>query len=135
MWEMKKVKQSRKGSKTYSNWMASWREGNKTRNVHLGSTRKMDGEVARRRRWATVRKEIENRACTGIKALGFEGCTSNVIETVRSGTVRSAARIWRPWTGGRRRSSPHRPGRLWENSGRRRVDGGSTMSGAFRGLL
>jgi len=73
MWEMKKVKQSRKGSKTYSNWMASWREGNKTRNVHLGSTRKMDGEVARRRRWATVRKEIENRACTGIKALGFEG--------------------------------------------------------------
>ena len=36
VWKMEKVKQSRKGSKTYSYWMASWREGNKTRNVHLG---------------------------------------------------------------------------------------------------
>ncbi|MEI6104447.1 MAG: hypothetical protein WCP70_10925 [Methanothrix sp.] len=33
---MEKVKQSRKGSKTYTYWMASWREGGKTRNVHLG---------------------------------------------------------------------------------------------------
>ncbi len=31
MWEMEKVKQSRKGSKTYTYWMASWREGGKTR--------------------------------------------------------------------------------------------------------
>jgi len=44
---MKKVKQSRKGSKTYSYWMASWRENGKTRNVHLGSARKMDVEQAR----------------------------------------------------------------------------------------
>jgi hypothetical protein len=29
-------------------WMASWREGDKTRNVHLGSSRKMDAEAARR---------------------------------------------------------------------------------------
>ena len=43
MWEMEKVKQSRKGSKTYTYWMASWREDGKTRNVHLGSARKMDG--------------------------------------------------------------------------------------------
>jgi hypothetical protein len=49
VWEMKKVKQSRKGSKTYSYWMASWREGGKTRNVHLGSVRKMDGEAARQK--------------------------------------------------------------------------------------
>jgi hypothetical protein len=49
VWQMKKVKQSRKGSKTYSYWMASWREGGKTRNVHLGSARKMDGEAARRK--------------------------------------------------------------------------------------
>jgi len=33
VWEMKTVKQSRKGSKTYTYWMASWREGGKTRNV------------------------------------------------------------------------------------------------------
>jgi hypothetical protein len=49
VWEMKKVKQSRKGCKTYSYWMASWREGGKTRNVHLGSSRKMDGEAARQK--------------------------------------------------------------------------------------
>jgi hypothetical protein len=49
VWEMKKVKESRKGSKTYTYWMASWREGGKTRNVHLGSSRKMDAEAARRK--------------------------------------------------------------------------------------
>jgi hypothetical protein len=27
--------------------MASWRKGDKTRNVHLGSTRNMDAEAAR----------------------------------------------------------------------------------------
>ena len=46
VWQMEKVKQSRKGSKTYTYWMASWREGGKTRNVHLGSSRKMDAEAA-----------------------------------------------------------------------------------------
>ena len=30
------------GSKTYTYWMASWREGDKVRNVHLGSCQKMD---------------------------------------------------------------------------------------------
>jgi regulator of replication initiation timing len=46
VWEMEKVKQTRKGPKTYTYWMTSWREGNKTRNVHLGSSRKMDAEEA-----------------------------------------------------------------------------------------
>lgn len=46
VWEMVKVKQTRKGPKTYTYWMTSWREGNKTRNVHLGSSRKMDAEEA-----------------------------------------------------------------------------------------
>jgi hypothetical protein len=49
VWEMKTVTQSRKGSRTYSYWMASWREGGKTRNVHLGSSRKMDAQDARRK--------------------------------------------------------------------------------------
>jgi hypothetical protein len=49
VWQMKKVKQSRKGSKTYAYWMASWREDGKTRNVHLGSCRKMDAEAARQK--------------------------------------------------------------------------------------
>jgi hypothetical protein len=59
---MKKVKQSRKGSKTYSYWMASWREGGKTCNVHLGSSRKMDAEAARQ-------KARERKA----EALGMRG--------------------------------------------------------------
>ncbi|MDD4652780.1 MAG: hypothetical protein PHQ34_11175 [Methanothrix sp.] len=46
---MEKVKQSRKGSKTYIYWLASWRKGGKTRNVHLGSCRKMDVAEARRK--------------------------------------------------------------------------------------
>ena len=49
VWEMEKVKQSRKGSKTYSYWMASWREGGKTRNVYLGSAGKMDAAEARQK--------------------------------------------------------------------------------------
>jgi hypothetical protein len=49
VWEMEKVKESKKGFKTYTYWMASWREGDKTRNVHLGSTRKMDAEEARQK--------------------------------------------------------------------------------------
>jgi hypothetical protein len=47
VWQMKKVKPTRKGSRTYSYWMASWREDGKTRNVHLGSCRKMDAAEAR----------------------------------------------------------------------------------------
>jgi hypothetical protein len=46
VWTMEKVKQSRKGSKTYTYWMATWREGDRTRNVHLGSASKMDAEAA-----------------------------------------------------------------------------------------
>ena len=46
VWKMEKVKKSKKGPETYTYWMASWREGDKTRNVHLGSTQKMDAEEA-----------------------------------------------------------------------------------------
>jgi hypothetical protein len=49
VWEMEKTKSAQKGSKTYTYWMASWREGEKVRNVHLGSPRKMDAEAALRR--------------------------------------------------------------------------------------
>ena len=47
--KMEKVKRTRKGSKTCIYWMACWREGDRTRNVHLGSAGKMDAEVARRK--------------------------------------------------------------------------------------
>jgi hypothetical protein len=49
VWEMEKVKPTHKGSRTYSYWMACWREGGKTRNVHLGSSRKMDAEAVRQK--------------------------------------------------------------------------------------
>ncbi len=41
-WVMEKAK----GDKTYHYWMASWREGGKVRNVHLGSCKKVDHETA-----------------------------------------------------------------------------------------
>ena len=49
VWEMGKKKRTRKGSKTYTYWIASWREGNKVRNIHLGSSRKLDAEAARQK--------------------------------------------------------------------------------------
>jgi histone acetyltransferase (RNA polymerase elongator complex component) len=41
VWEQKKVKDTKKGAKTYTYFMASWREGKKIRNVYLGSSQKM----------------------------------------------------------------------------------------------
>jgi hypothetical protein len=49
VWEMEKVKTTKKGSKKYAYWMATWREGGKTRNVHIGSCAKMDVETARQK--------------------------------------------------------------------------------------
>ena len=46
VWKIEMVKQTGKGSRTYTYWMASWREGDRTRNVHLGSCKKMDAEEA-----------------------------------------------------------------------------------------
>jgi len=46
LWQMEKAKTTKKRSKTYLYWMASWREGGKVRNVHLGSCRKVDHEIA-----------------------------------------------------------------------------------------
>jgi hypothetical protein len=62
VWQMEKVKQSRKGCKTYSYRMASWREGDRTRNVHLGSARKMDAAAA-------FKRARERKA----EALGMQG--------------------------------------------------------------
>ena len=49
VWEMEKEKHTKKGSKTYTYWMASWRECGKVRNVHLGSSRKLDAEAAKQK--------------------------------------------------------------------------------------
>jgi regulator of replication initiation timing len=46
LWTMEKTKTTNKGDRSYTYWMASWREGEKVRNSHIGSTRKMTEEEA-----------------------------------------------------------------------------------------
>ena len=46
VWVMEKAKTTKKGKTIYGYWIASWREGNRVRNVHLGSRAKMDEETA-----------------------------------------------------------------------------------------
>jgi hypothetical protein len=43
---MEKKKTTKKGFRKYTYWMATWREGGKVRNVHLGNCEKMDAEAA-----------------------------------------------------------------------------------------
>ncbi|MFZ3148640.1 MAG: hypothetical protein WA137_06320 [Methanothrix sp.] len=48
IWVMEKTYPCRNGRKsTNQYWMASWREGRKVRNVHLGSCKKVSAEEAR----------------------------------------------------------------------------------------
>jgi hypothetical protein len=49
VWVMEKVKPTKKGSPSYHYWMATWREGRKVRNVHLGNCEKMDEETAKQK--------------------------------------------------------------------------------------
>jgi hypothetical protein len=58
VWEQKKVKQSKKGAKTYTYYMASWREGSKIRNVYLGSSKKMSREEAQEKAKALKREAL-----------------------------------------------------------------------------
>ena len=46
LWQMNKVKTTKKGKTAYGYWMASWRECDRVRNVHLGSCAKVDRETA-----------------------------------------------------------------------------------------
>ena len=46
VWVMEKAKTTKKGKTTYGYWMASWREGDRVRNVHIGSCKKLDKETA-----------------------------------------------------------------------------------------
>lgn len=56
-WIMEKTK----GKKTYTYWMASWREGDKVRNVHLGSCKKLSQSDA-----------LQKARTMKAKALGLE---------------------------------------------------------------
>ena len=58
VWEQKKVKNTKKGAKAYTYFMASWREGGKMRNVYLGSSQKMSREEAQERARALKREAL-----------------------------------------------------------------------------
>jgi hypothetical protein len=49
IWQMEKVKTTKKGKTTYGYWMASWRESDRVRNVHLGSCAKVDRDAAKQK--------------------------------------------------------------------------------------
>ena len=46
VWEQRKVRDTKTGAKTYTYFMASWRDGEKVRNVYLGSCRKVNAGEA-----------------------------------------------------------------------------------------
>ena len=62
IWRMEKVKSTKKGSQTYTYWMASWRESDKVRNVHLGSCSKMEAEAAREKAGKLKAEALQTKA-------------------------------------------------------------------------
>ena len=58
IWEQRKVKTSKNGSKAYTYFMASWREEGKTRNVYLGSSQKMSKEEAQEKARAMKKEAL-----------------------------------------------------------------------------
>jgi len=58
VWEQKKVKDTKKGAKTYTYFMASWREGKRIRSVYLGSSHKMSREQAQEKARALKREAL-----------------------------------------------------------------------------
>jgi hypothetical protein len=58
VWEQRKVKESKAGPKTYTYFMASWREGGRLRNIYLGSSRKMSREQAQERARALKKEAL-----------------------------------------------------------------------------
>ena len=61
VWTRDIVKTTKNGPKTYTYWMATWREGGKTRNVHLGSCEKLSQSEA-----------LQKARAMKAKALGIE---------------------------------------------------------------
>jgi len=58
VWEQKKVKNTKKGAKAYTYFMATWREGGKLRNVYLGSSHKMSRAEAQEKARALKREAL-----------------------------------------------------------------------------
>jgi len=54
-----KIKTTKKGSKAYTYWTASWREGGNVHNVHLGSTKKLSRQAAMQKARAMKREVLK----------------------------------------------------------------------------
>ena len=59
IWEQKKVKESKKGAKVYTYYMASWRERKTVKNVYLGSSQKMSLEEAQKKARVLKREALK----------------------------------------------------------------------------
>ena len=69
VWEQKKVKDTKKGVKTYTYFIASWREGKKIRNVYLGSSQKISSEEAQERARALKREALGLSSFTPVNGI------------------------------------------------------------------
>ena len=58
VWEQRKVKDTKKGAKAYTYYLASWREGGKLKNVYLGSSLRMSREEAQEKARALKREAL-----------------------------------------------------------------------------
>lgn len=58
VWTQKKVKDTKKGAKAYTYYLASWREGGKLRNVYLGSSQRMSREEAQEKAKALKKEAL-----------------------------------------------------------------------------
>ncbi len=65
LWKMQKERISRRGTKKYEYWMASWRENSKVRNVHLGSCKKLDHQAALQKARAMKAEALAERSACG----------------------------------------------------------------------
>jgi len=63
LWQMEKIKTTKKGAKKYAYWMATWREGGQTRNVHVGSCAKMDAKNALQKAKTMKAEALRIRQC------------------------------------------------------------------------
>jgi hypothetical protein len=64
VWEQRKVKDTKTGAKTYTYFMASWREGKRIRNVYLGSSLKMSLESAQDKARAMKKEALGHPSVT-----------------------------------------------------------------------
>jgi hypothetical protein len=79
LWQMEKAKTTKKRSKTYLYWMASWREGGKLRHTHLGSCKKVDHETALQKARKMKRKALAKARRAKVKDLGINTVWDKVI--------------------------------------------------------